>query len=294
MTKPEPFPFERLKKYSSREASLFNWLVACFPSRDFSTPGLLRLTEVMKKYLGSSFSIQYESLFEAPFGQFAAGLPDKAVIPVVSLAPHPKKVLIEMDWALAQAAIDKMLGGEGAAPGTPQGITPLEEGVLEFLIVKILSELGRPAVLDRLLTQTKTIPLLEDEKTPLALLTFRVRLHQTDGYIRIALPLPLVADISARLPPPAHLPFFEERIRSFGHFRTVLWAEAGNVSLSVSDLENLERGDIILFDEAYSNLEGGKLTGSVMLRIGAGKEGGMDAVLRQEEKGFSARVARAF
>lgn len=301
MSTPQPFPFERLKKYSSREAALFNWLASCFPARDFSSPLLSNLTAVMKKYLGSSFSIQYESVFEAPFGQFVAGLPEHLVIPVVSLTPHPKKVMIEFDRAIAMASIDRMLGGPGEPPHLSQSITPLEEGVLEFLVIKILSELGQAFSvtgsklrMDRMVTEAASLALLEDEKTPLVLLTFRVRVNQTDGYVRLALSLPLLMEMNVEQSQTVPAAFFEERMKSFGHFRTVLWAEAGNVSLTVSDLENLERGDIILFDEAYATLDEGKWGGKVKLKVGEGTHGGLEASLSQGEKGFSARINSAF
>ena len=300
MSKAEPFPFERLKKVTSGEAALFNWLAGCFPARNFSSPVLFALTEAMKKYLGSSFSIRYESVFEATFGQFVAGLPEHLVIPVVSLTPFPKKVMIEFDRALALASIDRILGGQGEPSGLAQSITPLEEGVLEFLVTKILNELGRvyPMAgklrMDRMVTAAAPLALLEEEKTSLILLTFRVHLHKTDGYVRIAIPLPLLNDISVRQGSFENASFFEERMKGFGHFRTLLWAEAGNVSLSVQDLENLERGDIILFDEAYSSLEEGKLAGAARLKVGEGLSGGMEADLSRGEKGFSARLNSVF
>ena len=55
--------------------------------------------------------------------------------------------------------------------------------------------------------------------------------------------------------------------------------EVGKVSLTLAEKNQLEKGDVILFDETYAKLTGLELGGNVILRIGEGKEGGLFAQL---------------
>lgn len=299
----KPFPFQHLKKFSSQEAEWISRLTSYFPGSGFEPPVLARISEVMKKYFGHSFSLTYESLFDARYEKFIAGLPERFVCCVVSLTPLTKKVIIELDFDLVFAMIDRLLGGEGDVPLVLRSITPLEEGVLEFVLVRILKEIssrGEDPVpsttpfqyrFDRILTKKELLSGISEENEPVILLTFRVRLNKTDGYLRLCLPSPILLKLLDRSSSyfnktsAVENAYEERRWKDFEHFMTVVWAELGRVNLTVSELKQLQKGDIVIMEDSFSNFDGKKISGKLKLRMGDGLAGGIDAdIVSSEEK----------
>lgn len=284
----QPFPFEKLKQFSHEEARLISQLTNYFPASGLGPQFLETFSELLKKYLGSSFLIRYESIFEAPYGKFIAGLPDRFIGMAVSLTPLTKKVIIEIDSDFAFALVDRLLGGPGEAPVALHSLTPLEEGILQFLVVKFLKELSpltKGALgqlrFDKIVRTSAELSRMGDENETMILMTFRLRLNQTDSYLRLCLPSPLLLEWEKKFPlfSARALPedsFLESRLKSLEHFRTVVWGEVGYVSLSARELSQIQRGDIVLFDEAYPEFDGKKISGAVRLKLGEESLGGIE------------------
>ncbi|MBI2339097.1 MAG: hypothetical protein HYU99_01860 [Deltaproteobacteria bacterium] len=297
----QQFPFDKLKKCSAKEAEIFSWIARYFPAPGLAPPFVERLVHVLKRYLGEGFHLRFESVFEADYGKFIAGLADRFVCLAVSLTPLPEKVMIELDSDFSFALIDKILGGEGAVPRLSRSPTRLEEGVLQFFCVKILKELAdlmKQAPFkfrfDKIAVQTQALKALSEENRPMVLLTFRAGLTGVEGYIRLALPHPVLLSMAAN-PSPfmdrllTEVPNFEgDRFSVFDHFRTVLWGEVGKVTLTVAELKQIDRGDIVLFDESYSSLEENRIGGSLRLKAGDGNGGWIEARVVEGDKTQSA------
>jgi len=86
-----------------------------------------------------------------------------------------------------------------------------------------------------------------------------------------------------------------EELKRFGHFRTPLWAEAGRTTLMPGELVELERDDVILFDESDLVLASdGAISGRVLVRVGTGMSGGFIAEVEADEKSVHARLNDVF
>ena len=286
----QPFPFDKLKKFTGQEAELFSHLASYFPGRGYDLPILSKMVETLKKYLGSTFSLRFESLFAAPYEKFVAGLPSVFACFVVSLTPLPKKIMIELDSDLAFCLVDRMLGGPGEQPQNLHPFTSLEEGVLQFIVVRVLKELSSlmPKApyqfrFDKIISTPSAISLLDEPQESMILITFRARINQTTGYIRLCLPHPVALQLFAE---PGSVDT-SERAKSFEHFRTSLWAEVGKVRLTAGEMRQVRRGDIVLFDDSHPDFDGKKLSGNLCLRVGQGTHGGIHATLQE---GDSLRV----
>lgn len=307
MAEIQPFPFETLKTYSSKEASLLSWLYRVLPPSGYEPILSSRVTESCRKYLGTSFSIRSESVCDFSFSNFLEGLPEKFACAVVSLDHHPQKILIELDYGLSLSMVDRILGGAGQSRPAPGPLTSLEEGVLQFFVVKILQEienfsgiLPKP-VLDKIVTRSSDLANFESPDARLILATFRVQLQNQDGYLRFVIPQSLlwplrdsmerVIEKTLSRAEPSRI---KDALRGFDSMKTVVWAEAGTVTLTPEDLSQIERGDIILLDEAYANFEGQKLTGEIIVRVGQDVPGGIRARIDGAEKSLKVKIEDIF
>lgn len=271
-----PFPFEKLKKYTDKQAELFTHLSHLFP---FDLQGDNSVLEILKKYFGKQFIVRFESIFDAPYEKFVAGLPERFVSFVVGLTPNAKKVMIELDPDFALALVDKLLGGTGSVPQEVQPITILQEGVLKFVVVRLLKELSEKLPqspfnfrLDKVVTQTNDLASQEDPGEWVILLTLRIKMGAVSGYVRFCFPHPLLNELAST----AFQGFkdneennvFAKKLERMEAVRLPAWAEVGQVALLNNELAELRKGDIILFDETYADFDGKNLSGNVHVRLG--------------------------
>jgi len=80
-------------------------------------------------------------------------------------------------------------------------------------------------------------------------------------------------------------------LKRLGNFRTSLWAEAGRTTLKPDELMQLEREDVILFDETDIVLEeGSDIHGNATVRVGMGEHGGFVAEVTTDSRSVHCRL----
>lgn len=291
-----PFLFERLPRYTAGQVQMLSFLADCFKTKGGGTLIINQMTRMLQKYLGEGLTISYESLFEAPFKQFLSGLPEKFVGLIFSMAPYPQKMIAELDYDFSLVLVDKLLGGIGEINKNKNhvALTSLEEGILQFIFVKALKEfkaqlssLTYSPKFEKIVTQPQILNSFQEEDHPHILLTFRLSLNSRDGYIRFCLPQGLLQEMALR-----HVISAPDHLNLFDYMKTVVWAELASVSLSPQEISELQRGDIILFDEAYSSYHEGKISGEVYLRLGDTTTGSIQAHVEGVPEGYQIKIGQ--
>lgn len=302
MPEIQPFPFEQLPQYSLKQVELINRLVKAFPARGIEMAGIQALKDYLSPYLRLPLTVCYESIFETQYGRFVGNLPEPFVCVGLTVVPLTQKVLMEVDLKLCFALIDHMLGGAGRT-NQLRPLTILEQGLIQFLVVKCLGLLENKQLMalpslrfDKLYGTREGVRILRSDEEDVILVTFRVRFGEIHGYIRLALPTHLIADLQGE---PScfvveHGDYRERRLQVMSHLHSLIWAEVGHVMLSPSELVALERGDIILLDDAHPQLQAGKLSGRVWLRLGDGEGGGLWGNIEADGSRVNVRVDEVF
>jgi flagellar motor switch protein FliM len=283
-----PFSFRGLKKISRRDLEIESGLWNFLPFT--SSENLIKkvLEDFLSKQFNLTAKIQLERFEEGQLSEFVKSLPEPCLVPVLGVQPIPSKAFAWIDSVLAMTLIDRVLGGIGEIPTEIRTLTPIEEGVFQYLILKALGEIFQvsqesAAVHFRVeqiaKTQKELTPFVQEDQSVI-LLNFRIQVGSCLGFIVLALPHPLVeGTFLARGPleQPERMQEFEYSLGRFdqmGHVRSHLWVEIGSVSLTMAEKNQLEKGDVILFDQTSCQMTGGHLSGNVVLRIGDGKGGG--------------------
>lgn len=278
--KIQPFPFDQLRKLTVEQANLVSGLHQLFCSSDGKL--LEKITDSLKKQFGGSFSLRHDSLFSAPFQRFIAGLGDRVVVVTATAEEKDSLFFMELDPDLILGLIDHLLGGRGEVPRELRAPTVLEEGVIEYLVLRFLRELNNHVLSDstkkfqfhRLATTLEEVQKLEESSTPFVLLTYRIKFKQISGYVRLAFPLQSGTQIfgwktqesKQSLEKALEAPQWQGQ-------KGVLWGEIGSVDLTQEEMQGLRKGDIILFDHAYPNYENEQLSGELKIRIGESQAG---------------------
>ena len=288
-----PFSFQDLPKFSRKDLEIENALLNYLPTSSSGDLIQKTLEDFLTKQFHLKSKIRLEKFEEQKLSEFLKSVSDLSLIAILGAEPFSSKAFAWIDSALAFSLIDRTLGGVGELPTELRGLTSIEEGVFQYLLLKTLNEIYQlwqesTSVyfrVESVIKSRKELSSFLGDETKVILLHFRVQVGPCVGFVVLALPHPLLEKWILNREP---LEFPERtqdyqyetgRFEQLGHIRTPLWMEVGKVSLTLAEKNQLEKGDVILFDETNAKLTGAELMGNVVLRIGEGKEGGFLAQL---------------
>lgn len=277
----QPFPTHELACYSTNEVRLLNALLSQFSNLDMK-PLTRALASVTQKYLGDAFTMNVTGVYlherpesAAPYDYredraFREQAVAQCLIP--ELGQH---LLAAFSLTWAKSVVDRLLGGSGDLPGQLAPLTPMEEGVFEFFILKLLQALrdNNPTLpcsiweYEGLLSsRSKTTPPIHSPLSTELRLQLKGKLHSTllslffDGHallrtLSAGRQLRTVSDDNTR-----YLSLCE-------HMHSAYQLEVGRVYLTLEEQNQLEEGDILLFDDVFSSLDQETVKGDAKIRF---------------------------
>lgn len=232
----------------------------------------------------------------------AGNLPPICTVGVLGMEPFSAKAFVEIDPLISSLVIDKLLGGKGESRDELRTLTESEQGVIEFLILKLLSQIHKLCGdqarlhfrLDQMVLEQAQFRHFAKEETPLVVLKVHTALLRHSGFVNIYLPTPWVLEgFLKEIPEDKSSMEHQERRANLKHFAALpltLWSELGNAVVSNSDLERLEAGDVVLFDETGIVKRSDGWRGEVKLVTGQGEAGGLTALWNGFETGGLCRL----
>jgi len=283
-----PYKF-RLKKTTRGEQRLIEAAYAYLPDTGMREGFMEGMRQALADEIGESISLKLETVEQGEFSEFMAKLPHHPIIAVIGLAPHTAKIVCEIDASLAALAVERMLGGQARNMPEPRQISETEQGVIQFLIARVLFEIHRRCKGDeRVHFRFERFALSPDEASgvaredaPCAMFAYRAGLGRHAGFVRLIVPNPFVTQAMLDVEAPdevrvAERARFAEEMERYSEVRATIWAEAGRTTVTPADIRNLEEGDVILVEGGDLALSGGT-AGRAVLKVGLGQGAGLDA-----------------
>ena len=273
-----PFDFTKLPKLSSRHLATVEGLLRAYPQFAQGSGLAAALTEAFDRDLGLPLRVRFIDFEEAAAADFLGSTPQPGVLVALKVQPSGHTALMELDYVFCRRLVERVLGNPGEPLEANRPFSPVEEGALEFLLAKAIHQLkDGPAMpgpatfrISRIVQEPKLISDAVNSEEWGCVLKFYLGLEDKGGYLRIYLPHPLVegvflredmlADAAGEIP--------EEMLDRVSHIKTLIWSEVGRVSLMASEKDQLEKGDVILFDDTLANMGPQGLTGKAILRVG--------------------------
>lgn len=297
-----PFQFD-LPKLTGRELMLHEALFSFLPKTGLWDKASAAIAEALEKQIGIPVPFKLEGVAELPFHAFAQKLADPAFICVIGLPPTAAKFFLDVDMATALLIIDCMLGGETSERSDLRVPSEIEQGVFQYLLLQLLSHLGRIAGghpqlgfrLERFIFAAAGLQPYAADSEHLSVLTFRLHLGAVDGFVRLCFPRAFIEEAFLEVKSGgSETPEERERelkvLQQFQDLRFPIWAEAGRMTLTRSELQALETGDVILLEDAELILQDGEAEGRVALKFGYGKEKGFVADLTMGPRKAHCRI----
>jgi type III secretion system YscQ/HrcQ family protein len=229
----QPYPWNALPKTSRREAELLERV-----SRLLDPDALERGRASLEALLALAVVVRPGALGWAPAGQL-----DRDLAPtLVALAGEHAagRWALEIEPALALAAIDRVLGGEGLAPPVPGLLSPVEQGALAYLAARV----GVGTVVDVFTTRGGLAAWLGDDGC--ACWGLEVATGSLVGRARWWLPartLERVGHAGTGLAAASALP------GGLGELPVSLRARIGRATLAGGLVARLAPGDVVIADE---------------------------------------------
>lgn len=276
----KPFKLDHLKKVSLREIELIRGLYEYLPATDAREKLNINIRRALMKHVGGDIRYYISSVVRITAGEFVSRLPDTPIIGLLGLTPLEPKAIFQIDRRIASIAIGRLLGSSEAPDESNRPLTESEQGVLQYLILEILSQIytvmGREARVhfrfEKFIFEAQDILKYAGSRENICLMTINVSIQNQSGFLHLAFPYPFLEGIlqthSSSAGGAGEKKYFEKQLVRWDFFKVPVWAEAGNSLISPLEMKDLDVGDIVLFDETPLELKGKKIGGGANVHFG--------------------------
>ncbi|MEW6605874.1 MAG: FliM/FliN family flagellar motor switch protein [bacterium] len=271
------FSFNHLPRITYDELYLIKGFSDYLSATNFEDDFIKKLCLALEEYMHTPVKIKIIKIKRESFEGYKNTLPEFPVCGIINIYALDKKVGVEIDPELSLCLINRLLNlnekEENLCLSKP--LTDIEEGILEYLLLKVMRFLHQSLTielrLERLSTHSEDLNLLiRDGDLEVVIMLFEISLGEEKGFVNLLFPLSLVQSL-----------LIESNKKSSGFFEHSRWvqiedltipvrAQIGEVSLSFQDIENLEINDVILLDKYTIEVGERGLKGEVSFQIGEG------------------------
>jgi flagellar motor switch protein FliM len=266
------YDFKRPDKFSKDQIRTLQMMHETF-ARLTTTSLSAQLRTIVHVHVASVDQLTYE--------EFLRSIPNPTTLAVINMDPLKGSSILEIDPSITFTIIDRLFGGPGEASKINRELTDIELSVVEGIIVRILGNFREAwsNVIDLRprLGNIETNPQFAQIVPPqdmVVLITLETKVGDVEGMTNFCIPYltiePIISKLSAQ--------YWYSSIRKGGTTENLailkkrldtvfidLIAELGCLDISVKDVLDLGRGDII-------KLECNKVDDDMVLKIGNRKK----------------------
>ena len=239
-------------------------------------------TTSLSAQLRTLVGIHVASVDQLTYEEFIRSVSNPSTLAIVSMDPLKGSSILEIDPSITFTIIDRLFGGAGESPkNLNRELTDIELSVMEGIIVRILGNLREAwsQVIDLRprLGSIETNPQFAQMVSPndmVVLITLETKVADVEGMMNFCIPYitiePILSKFSAqywyasvrRGSTSENLKIIKEKLQNI-YVETS--AELGSMQLPLSDILNLQKGDVVKFTET-------KITDPVIFKIGTMKK----------------------
>ncbi|TVL76013.1 flagellar motor switch protein FliM [Brachyspira hyodysenteriae] len=239
-------------------------------------------TTSLSAQLRTLVGIHVASVDQLTYEEFIRSVSNPSTLAIVSMDPLKGSSILEIDPSITFTIIDRLFGGPGESPkNLNRELTDIELSVMEGIIVRILGNLREAwsQVIDLRprLGSIETNPQFAQMVSPndmVVLITLETKVADVEGMMNFCIPYitiePILSKFSAqywyasirRGSTSENLKIIKEKLQNIFVETS---AELGSMQLPLSDILNLQKGDVVKFTDT-------KITYPVIFKIGNRKK----------------------
>lgn len=226
------------------------------------------LVNFLSGYLRTFVEIEVISVQSLIYSEFSNSISNPAILGVVDFAPFDGQIIIDLSTDIAFSMIERVLGSAGTNGMTlkeNRTLTEIEMTLIKNILVKFINLLKEPwgniielrPKLDTIETNSQFAQIVSPTES-IALITFNVKVGDAEGMINICIPHfviePILPNLSSKLwftttskkdLSDNERKSLEARLKKSS---VAMKSVVGRSMISVKELLNLQRGDVILLD----------------------------------------------
>lgn len=241
----------------------------------------LRTLEIINENFGRLFQTFLSGYLRAPvqisvltvdqyaYSEFSNAIVNPAFLSIVDFKPLPGEIIIDISTNIAFAIVDRLLGGTGEKVEEKRNFTEIEQSLLQNLMSKSMSLISKAwenvIEITPLFKKIETNPQFAQIVSPnetIALITLSISIGKIEGMLNFCMPHivlePILEKLSTKLwfsrdqkkENENNVHLIEKRLKSA---EVVLKAEIGRSVLTIGEIRELTKGDVIELDSFDGN-----------------------------------------
>jgi flagellar motor switch protein FliM len=229
-------------------------------ARQFST--------TLTNFLRTFVEIELVSVDQLTYSEFVMSISNPSCIYVFKMEPLEGNAILEINPSLVFFIIDRLFGGQGRPSEQNRELTLIEQNVIHRIVERSLSDLKdvweHVGVFSPKIEAYETNPQFVQIAPPgetVILISLEVRMQNASGLMSICFPYMLLESVINNLSGES---WMSSQSTSTQETRTVLEDEIqqvdltvasviGNTTLTIKDLLQLQRGDVLCLDKPYDS-----------------------------------------
>lgn len=228
------------------------------------------LNNFLSGYLRTYIEVDVISVQSLIYTEFSNSISNPAILGIVDFSPFDGQIIIDVSSDIAYTMIERVLGGSSKSRGVSKenrSLTEIEMTLLRNILIKFINLLKEPwgnivelrPKLENIETNSQFAQIVSPAES-IALVTFNIHIGDVEGMVNVCIPHfviePILPSLSSRL-------WFatsnkrdvtaEERgalESGISGSRLNLSTVVGQSTISISELLNLQKGDIILLNQS--------------------------------------------
>lgn len=251
------------------------------------------LSTSLATYLRTIVDVHLLSVQQMTYGEFVQSLPSPTIVSVFDLSPLGQAIM-ELNPELGLMMVERLLGGKLQLPEKGRELTDIEQTILRRIVYRCLSHLKEAwdnvaeveAQFERMELNPQFVQVVAPNQM-IVLVTLSVKSGENEGFINFCLPDTLLEPVISKLA--AHYwlgssregitpETFEAVRRRIERTQVEMLVVLGETTLSVGEVTDLQRGDVISLDTRTSGLLDVKVGNKVKFRARPGMVGSKLAV----------------
>ena len=256
--------------------------------------GYARLfSTTMTSYLRTLVEIELVSVDQLTYSEFIMSISNPSCIYVFQMEPLEGNAIFEINPSLVFYMIDRLFGGQGKTSEQNRELTTIEESVMVKITERALSDLKdvweHIGIFNPKIVNYETNPQFVQVAPPgetVILISLEVRMANGSGLISLCFPFMVLESIIGKLSCESWMTAqrvstreTEKVVKKEIESRSIaVSAEVGTVTISVRDLLQMKKGDVLCLDRRADSKLGIKLNGQLKMEGKPGLVGRKKAI----------------
>lgn len=222
------------------------------------------LQTFLSGYLRAPVKISVLTVDQYAYSEFSNAISNPAFLTIVNFEPLSGQIVIDISTNIAFIIIDRLLGGDGEKVDEIRSFTEIELTLLEKIMKKVIGLISQAwdnvillnPTLEKIETNSQFAQIISPSET-VALITLNIAIGNVEGMINLCIPHiviePILNQLSTKLwfsttkrdSIEGDKELIERRIKNA---YVALKAILGSTNITVKDLIDLQKGDVIKLD----------------------------------------------